>query len=248
MPGATLGAVPLTSLKDRIAVVTGGASGIGRALALLFAREGAHVVVADLDEAGGHGFYRVQYAAPLLKKLTGALKKLAPIERFNLVSDAFALLQAGLMTSPDYLDLTARFGEEADRNVWTAIIGSWGYANRVIPDASRGDLEALVRQRVSGVVERLGWEPQPGEDERARQLRADLLRTLGTLGGDGETQDRARSLYARYREDESAVDADVLPAVIAIVATAGGETEYDEFLQRFKAARTPQEEQRYLYA
>src|SRR4029078_12989130 len=52
MPGATLGAVPLTSLKDRIAVVTGGASGIGRALALLFAREGAHVVVADLDEAG----------------------------------------------------------------------------------------------------------------------------------------------------------------------------------------------------
>jgi len=52
MPGATLGAVPLTSLKDRIAVITGGASGIGRALALLFAREGAHVVVADLDEAG----------------------------------------------------------------------------------------------------------------------------------------------------------------------------------------------------
>jgi NAD(P)-dependent dehydrogenase (short-subunit alcohol dehydrogenase family) len=50
--GATLGAVPLTSLKDRTAVVTGGASGIGRALALLFAREGANVVVADLDGAG----------------------------------------------------------------------------------------------------------------------------------------------------------------------------------------------------
>ena len=52
MPGATLGAVPLSSLKDRTAVVTGGASGIGRALALLFAREGANVVVADLDEVG----------------------------------------------------------------------------------------------------------------------------------------------------------------------------------------------------
>jgi NAD(P)-dependent dehydrogenase (short-subunit alcohol dehydrogenase family) len=44
--------VPLTALKDRTAVVTGGASGIGRALSLVFAREGANVVVADLDDAG----------------------------------------------------------------------------------------------------------------------------------------------------------------------------------------------------
>ena len=44
--------MPLTSLQGRTAVVTGGASGIGRALSLLFAREGANVVVADLDEAG----------------------------------------------------------------------------------------------------------------------------------------------------------------------------------------------------
>lgn len=40
-------------LRDRIAVVTGAASGIGRALALRLAREGArHVYVADIDEAG----------------------------------------------------------------------------------------------------------------------------------------------------------------------------------------------------
>jgi puromycin-sensitive aminopeptidase len=180
--------------------------------------------------------------------MTSSLKKLAPIERFNLVSDAFALAQAGLMPSPDYLDLTARFGEETDRNVWAAVTGSWGYVNRVIADDQRADLEALVRQRVQAAVERLGWEAQPGETELERQLRADLLRTVGTLGNDPATQERARALYARYREDESAVDPDVLPALIAIVAAAGGETEYDEFLQRFKAARSPQEEQRYLYA
>jgi NAD(P)-dependent dehydrogenase (short-subunit alcohol dehydrogenase family) len=39
-------------LRGKTAVVTGGASGIGRALTLRFARDGANVVVADLDTTG----------------------------------------------------------------------------------------------------------------------------------------------------------------------------------------------------
>lgn len=40
-------------LRDRVAIITGGASGIGLATAHRFAAEGARVVVADLDEATG---------------------------------------------------------------------------------------------------------------------------------------------------------------------------------------------------
>jgi rhamnulose-1-phosphate aldolase/alcohol dehydrogenase len=48
-------APPKGELAGRIAVVTGGASGIGRATARRFAQLGAHVVVADLNEQGAHG-------------------------------------------------------------------------------------------------------------------------------------------------------------------------------------------------
>lgn len=194
---------------------------------------------------GGHGFYRVRYApdllAPLLRQMPGGL---APIERFNIVNDTWAAAVAGLIQLTEYLDFTEMFRNDRDKNVWTVLIDSFHTLNRIIEPADRPRLEAFVRDRVGPVFADLGWNPRPGENELTRQLRADLLRTLGTIGNDRTIQEKAAALYAK----PESVDPNLLPSILAIVASIGDSARYQEYVQRFKTAPTPQEERRYLYA
>ena len=213
--------------------------------ARLRAGAGAEAIVVN---AGGHGFYRVRYAPDLLDALLKRLETLAPIERFNLVNDAWALAVAGLMPLTAYLDLTARFRGERDRNVWSVLTASLYALNRVVEPGDRRRLEALVRDRAMPTFTALGWTPRAGEDELTRQLRGDLVRAIGVLGNDPGVHARATELYRAHVADPGAVDPNVLPALIAVLAYAGDAARYDEFLRRFRAATTPQEEQRYLYA
>jgi NAD(P)-dependent dehydrogenase (short-subunit alcohol dehydrogenase family) len=50
-------------LEDRVAVVTGAAKGMGRAMCVLFAQEGARVAVADIDVPGAEETLRLVEAA-----------------------------------------------------------------------------------------------------------------------------------------------------------------------------------------
>jgi NAD(P)-dependent dehydrogenase (short-subunit alcohol dehydrogenase family) len=100
-------------LKDKVAIVTGGASGIGLAVAQRFAREGAKVVVADLDAAkaeaaaktcagpGGEGLgLRCDVAAEAEVQRTCA----QAAERFGRLD--IVVNNAGLMTFAPLQDLT----------------------------------------------------------------------------------------------------------------------------------------------
>jgi len=79
-----------TGLAKKTVIVTGGASNIGRAISLAFAKEGSNVVIADMDETGGQrvvdvakamgkgGVYRVlKLDATKIAEVEGVMKKVA---------------------------------------------------------------------------------------------------------------------------------------------------------------------------
>ena len=202
-----------------------------------------------LINEGGHGFCRVRYAPELLDRIFSlGIDRLAVTERFNLINDAWATTVAGLMPLTDYLDLTARFITERDKNVWAVLLDSFSFLYRIITVENRPALEAFVRGRIGPAVAALGWVPQSGESELTKQLRGELIGAQGKLGNDPAIQQRAAELYRAYRNDATAVDPNVVPSLVAILAHTGDATRYDEFNERFRTAATPQEERRYLFS
>ena len=198
---------------------------------------------------GGHGFYRVRYAPELLDRILNVgIDRLPATERFNLINDAWATTVAGLMPLTDYLDLTARFTAERDKNVWALLLESFFFLNRIIPVEDRQLLEAFVRGRVGSAVADLGWEPKHGESELTKQLRGELIGAQGKLGNDPAIQRRVAELYRVYRNDATAVDPNIVPSLVAILAHTGDADRYEEFDKRFRTAPTPQEERRYLFS
>jgi puromycin-sensitive aminopeptidase len=205
----------------------------------------AYVVLND----GGSGFYRVRYSPELFKSLIAKPFEIySAIERFNMVNDTWAMVVAGHVQLTEYLKMVAMLKDESDKNVWTTIIGSLNYLEREIDDSETAKFQKFVKELLSPLAGRLSWTPKGNEDTGTRQLRGMVYSALGALAMDADTQKKAAELYASYKRDPSSVDADVAPALVQILAASGDKARYDEFLNEYKNAKTPQDEDRYMYA
>lgn len=200
--------------------------------------------------AGGSGFYRVNYSVELLENLKAVLPQLSALERFNLVSDLWALTMNGTVKLNQFLQFTKLFKEEADKNVWSVIVGALQYCDRAFSTDSKAidQLRALTIEILSPTYKRLGWETKAGESELTKQLRGLAISTLGTTGGEASVATEAASRYDKHLSGTLLLAPDVLSAVVAVLAATGDKKRYEEFETSFKNGSSPQEQERYMYA
>src|SRR3989442_1714636 len=146
-------------LKDRVAVVTGGANGIGRALCQRFAAEGARaIVVADLDN---------ERAEALAKEIKGlAVKTNVAVEAdiINLVkraTDAYG--QIDLFCSNAGIGTPGGDDEPNDiwQRIWEVNLMAHVYAARhVLPGMlARGEGYILATASAAGLLTQIGSAP-----------------------------------------------------------------------------------------
>lgn len=114
-------------LEGKITAITGAASGIGRAMALAFVREGARVLVCDLDSAGGEETVALCRAA-------GGEAEFLPVN-VTLVADTQCMVETAV----------ARWGR---LDILLANAGI-GVAGR-ITDTSEADFDRVVAVNVKG--------------------------------------------------------------------------------------------------
>ena len=212
---------------------------------MLFRSTGGDDLVVN---AGGSGYYRVAYSAERVAHLAGRLGDLAPLERYNLVSDTWAATLAGHARVADLLRLAKALADsgEGDPSVWSVVIGALGLFDRIVPEEGRTTLAAAVCSLLGPLAGRLGWNPTPTDDERTPSLRSAVLRTLGTIGADPAVRSEAAHRFAG--REAAPLHGDIASAVLDIVAAGGGPAEYEAYLTHFRNPSTPQEKNRYLDA
>ena len=137
-------------LEGKVSLVTGGGSGIGRASALAFAREGAKVVIADVSVAGG------EETVQMVKKAGGEaifiktdVTKAAEVERLiNKAIKTYGRLDcahnnAGIGSTPGVY--TADYTEEEwDRVIGANLKGVWLCMKYEIPQMLKQGGGAIV--------------------------------------------------------------------------------------------------------
>jgi NAD(P)-dependent dehydrogenase (short-subunit alcohol dehydrogenase family) len=177
-------------LAGKVAVVTGGASGIGRALCRRFALEGASVVVADVDAPGAAAVAQEIKGLAVPCDVSVEADVLALIDAARLSFDRVDLFcaNAGIATGSRPDDPAAALGpdtpDEDWERMWRVNVLSHVYAARALVPVmlERGGGYILVTASAAGLLTVLGNAPYAVTKHAAVAFAEWLAITYGDRG------------------------------------------------------------------
>jgi aminopeptidase N len=202
-----------------------------------------------LANAGGRGFYRVQYDETTLRRFSERFAQLEPIDRITLLSDSFALAQAGRLPMSDYFALLARLPQVHDAGR-AALFAAAAEHLKFLDDSLAGTpaqdaLRRASRSMFAPELARLGWAPRAGEDAESARLRGSLIEQLARYDDAGVLR-RARELFALEETRGQALPSSIRGGVLLAVGMHAGRDDFERLRARLKKAGS--EEDRWLYA
>jgi len=202
----------------------------------------------EFGNAGGRGYYRVEYSSPALKALAGHVAALTPGERIALLSHQWALVRAGRDVGT-FLDLASGLGAEREAASMQTLtntlrtIGEEGTTTETLP-AYRQWVSRLLTPSMRNV----GWEAAANETDNTRALRATLVSALGETARDPGVLAEARTRVEQVLGGSATIEPTLLDAIVPIAAINGDAALYDKYLKRARETTAPEEHYRWLYA
>jgi aminopeptidase N len=194
------------------------------------------------------GYYRVQYDPALAKKLLAQFRSLPAADRVNLLSDTWALVEAGRTPASTYLDLVAAIGPDTNLAVWEEVTGSLRNLDRLlIGSPTRLAFQAFARKLLNPVLTQVGWESKPKEGATTALLRRDLITALGFYG-DEAVKTEARQRFQAFLQNPQSLPGDLIGPVINTVGRYADQATYDQIHELGKKAEGTEEKDRYYRA
>ncbi len=173
--------------------------------------------------AGGHGYYRVHYSDEILGRLLDRLSDLDHIERFCLLDDTWAFVEAGQVELRLFLDLVGRYRTEVEQSILQRLIQTVGrVSHHLIEEAARPAFRRWLGGVLCPAFERLGWDPVDDDTDLDRRMRGQVIVAMGRLVEDQDVIDRAVEVGRRWLEDPSGLDPDVAQACVLVLAGREG--------------------------
>jgi aminopeptidase N len=196
----------------------------------------------------GAGNYRVEYDEPSWKLLLEALPKLGVEDRVNLLSDAWALVQAGRVPVSLYFGLVEKLPASTELAEREQIINVLDFINRLLVGSpEREKFQRYSRSLLRPTFDRLGWEPKKGEPPTAGNLRASLINALGDLNDPGIIAG-CRERFEKYLANPASLAPDLRPSVLAVVGHYADEKTWSKLHELGLKTTSIEEKQNYYNA